>query len=1115
MRYSIPKEKETQDQEWKRILRSLTGENARTADQALRFIMDHANGKAQYDPRTSYRTLYGFYVELGLEGRNDIDAFFKGNERNPENFQKEMEKFWRVLEIHSMNPTQSLYNNYKSIKADPGKYDKQLRDAEALEQLEAGPAGMREAEAAPEKAFDDGALPLVNEKSPYYAAVTGTVYEEMFNLWDEIRKYADFRQKGEQLLKEDMEQLLSKMQLHYIRHNRSGSYLPMTAKEHKELQELHGECIKDLTRLSVIDDLKPFCEKLNTILVQNQTQLKGLSPADLPPLASVVRSTKKSVAEFDNRDQNKIGDAMSSREPVEYTDENGVRHRGFFTEEVKEKSERDDLLKILAQYNAKYPRYAKVFDGVYLQYDLFKVAAYYECTQQKPEEGSGGFTLDEFIKASKWMPQNDPHFRRIIGDLAVEVGKNMGRHTVLDQSGIEKGDTVATRACAMTDVAKALGFPDLLAESKRITVKSGNKEVKGVMTEAAGLDMADFAYMSYTDPFYTKMDREQLNSKEMLSSLADLQILDYLCGNTDRHANNFFLKQDYSDPENPKLVGVLGIDNDNSFGTILDGGMLKLASQSDLKIITPKMADAIEKMTSADLSNLLKPYEFRKAQVEAAKTRLAHLKDMVKLGRENPELRIEGGKLKNPKQALHIVQDDEWEKLNLQKLMPEPVYKTDENGDIVKDRYKKPIIVEEPDNIFSIADVDYQEHKQAEHSRKLDDDLKQPHSEGPNKGKAPIRYNEQKQKEPKEFKIRGPEYGLLAYFHRNEAEGLKKIQQKLYDNGGNHLNKRSEEFKEMNSALTKYINSYAELERILQEDTSDKNELKAWRKEGMKQRKLDDFYRKMAAAKKNLDQKIDAYNNRKRRRISARNQQRINAATSLKEILAQKTESMYVYENYLARKKPDDASVNTAQQITNMENQIYGKMHFALRDNLSSHSKTDPVWSLGVKALEAQKRLWNYSMNGANTGNASVKRPEKSDEMSDAQFAKEKFTLETLQKAIQEGKNKNPGIQQVKEDLKTIYRYTLQLKKSGELPEAAANEFLKTISRVQDPGNVIGEQEISSREVRGILHTLYKNELTIANTKQKEIGNEPQAKKENAKQEKIKDTGNQIKVSAK
>ena len=43
--------------------------------------------------------------------------------------------------------------------------------------------------------------------------------------------------------------------------------------------------------------------------------------------------------------------------------------------------------------------------------------------------------------------------------------------------------------------------------------------------------------------------------------LADMQVLDYLCGNVDRHGANLVYQLD----DNGKIIGIQGIDNDSSF----------------------------------------------------------------------------------------------------------------------------------------------------------------------------------------------------------------------------------------------------------------------------------------------------------------------------------------------------------------------------------------------------------------------------------------------------------------------------------------------------------------------------------------------------------------------
>ena len=71
----------------------------------------------------------------------------------------------------------------------------------------------------------------------------------------------------------------------------------------------------------------------------------------------------------------------------------------------------------------------------------------------------------------------------------------------------------------------------------------------------------------------TGMTREKISeSKEpidcncegkVLQQLSDIEVLDFICGNVDRHMGNLIYTV-----ENNKIVSVKGVDNDSSFGNL-------------------------------------------------------------------------------------------------------------------------------------------------------------------------------------------------------------------------------------------------------------------------------------------------------------------------------------------------------------------------------------------------------------------------------------------------------------------------------------------------------------------------------------------------------------------
>ena len=128
------------------------------------------------------------------------------------------------------------------------------------------------------------------------------------------------------------------------------------------------------------------------------------------------------------------------------------------------------------------------------------------------------------------------------------------------QLGLKEGTRIDNRNSAMSSVAKLLGKSELIAKSvnMKFVDQKGKVQEGTFMDYAEGLDFGgeDEAFRAVNDrPFEGK------NSYKGLKQIADLQVLDYICGNVDRHGTNMVFLAD----ENGDIVGVKGIDNDSSF----------------------------------------------------------------------------------------------------------------------------------------------------------------------------------------------------------------------------------------------------------------------------------------------------------------------------------------------------------------------------------------------------------------------------------------------------------------------------------------------------------------------------------------------------------------------
>ena len=108
----------------------------------------------------------------------------------------------------------------------------------------------------------------------------------------------------------------------------------------------------------------------------------------------------------------------------------------------------------------------------------------------------------------------------------------------------------------------------------------------------------------------------------VIRSLADLQIIDYLCLNEDRHPGNLM----YQVNQEGIITGIQGIDNDSSFGRRRCGQV----ENSALKVISKTMADKVKKLSPEMLRFALRGRGLSDEEVTAAVDRLSDLKKLIR-----------------------------------------------------------------------------------------------------------------------------------------------------------------------------------------------------------------------------------------------------------------------------------------------------------------------------------------------------------------------------------------------------------------------------------------------------------------------------------------------------
>ena len=676
------------------------------------------------------------------------------------------------------------------------------------------------------------------------------------------------------------------------------------------------------------------------------------------------------------------GGALSSREAIEYTDNDGRVHRGFFTPEKRETSFEDDWEIVAKKAYVGHPEFVSIIQ---------KITENPEAIEYLSDAGKLDRKNGNYDGTEKWFQDHytllgrDKEFVRIIHQLAAEAWRLKNLHGMNRKYGIEVGDIIAKRASAMTDVALELGYPELLANSYRLILSHTEGHTKGVFIEAAELDGVDRNNLSGDNPIFDASP-EEFDNPQMLKSLANLQILDYLCGNVDRHAGNFFVRQDRSDPKKPRLIGVQGIDNDLSF-CVTDGGEQELAKEEDLLVISSEMAKAILQLQNEKLKEIMQKNGIKnEKQIDSALSRLEKLQvrinarhkiieDRRKKFEENnevkpdqteedflyePHLKTEELKLKDktmenpqgeyvpfvvkevkleedPKSILIIEDDKYWKKLNLATLVPSQ-YVLDEKAQLwVKDEKPRK-------NIFGQAQRVRDEIRLA---RKLAQEEKERKRKNPDKQKSKgIRFT-------KHTMI--PELDQIRNMIIEEYRHYCDIREKFRNADGENP-KRSEYFKQMKDAYENIIKKYEEVIPDLE---------KIGERPGYVIGRLNKFYKELGTASKKAKRYTTIYLEYAEVRLfkNAPFRTRIEIAGELKTAMTD-TASRKLFENQLKfrQKKQDELAKKKETEISDYtKEQMFGLMSGTLYQNYMAIPADDPMSQKALDALRAQKRLWEYS----------------------------------------------------------------------------------------------------------------------------------------------------------
>ena len=388
-------------------------------------------------------------------------------------------------------------------------------------------------------------------------------------------------------------------------------------------------------REGIIADISSVVDKDIAALLQ-------CNPLNPGSLSEVMEKSRMRKIVINDKTIKEVGAAMSSRIPIKLN--NGTK--GFFTPKSEYNQDAD--------WKKEIEKFEGAFSGI--SEDCKKKLELLKSNEEAQNEFSN-YNPPFPVKHDK---RNEPAVKNFMYRVAVQLGmgkdekevkrlfsKNKGlydtlvdlsgalspitrKQGVMAVSGIKKGDVISSRNCAMTDVAKMLGCQKLIANSTPMKVEINGREVEGVFMEAA--EGSDIDNLKENDPLM-RAKENSFNSKEALQQMADLQVLDFICGNTDRHMGNLFYKFKKNTKGEIRFVGVQGIDNDCSFGRIKitpPNRIMRMVNIKDMRYISESMALRINNIQKEMLELKLAHNDLSAPEIAGVMERLKMVDEAVK-----------------------------------------------------------------------------------------------------------------------------------------------------------------------------------------------------------------------------------------------------------------------------------------------------------------------------------------------------------------------------------------------------------------------------------------------------------------------------------------------------
>ena len=406
-----------------------------------------------------------------------------------------------------------------------------------------------------------------------------------------------------------------------------------------ELGNIYKEKGTDKTRVTVVDHMLKVISKDLKALNSMDKENPGL----IDDAFEMSRAVKVEVSENLTR---RVGGQMSDRFPMKSSD---GKKKGYFTARTDTAKDKqwEELFAAIGKIKLPQEQMEKLNvlkTDHELRYKLDCIPSHYKKNADGMEgvraEFAATLGFATGISAAFDVLEKDKKLYTAIELLTTAGLKLMMPYNLSNRLGYDPYTRNDNKNAAMYSVAKYLGCERIIAKAVPMVVVAGGRVLKGTYMEQA--EGSDFSNLKSGDNLFDFDIKESPYNKNLFCDLADMQVLDYICGNVDRHKGNMLYKTERDQNGKVKMTGIVGIDNDASFPekNIADWEfehrldkkpphIARIYKPQNFRYVTRKTAEMVNNMTRAQLETILKGHNLSKKSIDLAWERTEKVKKVI------------------------------------------------------------------------------------------------------------------------------------------------------------------------------------------------------------------------------------------------------------------------------------------------------------------------------------------------------------------------------------------------------------------------------------------------------------------------------------------------------